>query len=180
MKLSRKIKNKMKRTKKQKIGKMRRGKNEKLSYLNAKYITKKKIGSSIINEVLSKADEKQGACIVFFGIVRADEINGKKVKEIFYDCYVEMAEKEIRKIEDEAKEKFGIKEAVIKHRIGKVKVNDVSLFVGVVSPHRKEGFSAIQYIIDEIKERVPIWKKEILEGGKEWRWKEEDDDRHNR
>ncbi len=138
-----------------------------------KYITTKKISNKTILEFAKKADETSGAYIIFSGKVRADEVNGNKVKEIFYDCYIDMAESECKKIENEVKEKFNIKDVLIKHRIGKVKVGETALLVGVISSHRKEGFQAIQYIIDNVKMRVSIWKKEIFKDGKH-RWKEND------
>lgn len=115
-----------------------------------------------------------GAFITFEGRVRADRVGDKYVERIIYECYVPMAEREIEKIKQEAYEKFGIDFVIVKHRIGEVYVGDVALFVAVLSKHRKEGFQAIQYIIDEVKKRVPIWKKEILSDGSS-RWRENHD-----
>ncbi len=81
-----------------------------------------------------------------------------------------MAEKEIDKIIKKAKRKFKVREIIVKHRTGRVKLGEIAFFVAVLSAHRKEGFSAIQFIIDEIKKKVPIWKKEILSNEK-YRWK---------
>jgi molybdopterin synthase catalytic subunit len=98
--------------------------------------------------------------------VRSDEIKkGVFVSKIFYDAYEPMAEKEIAKIEKEAKEKFPIDSVLIKHRVGYVDVGEISFVVIVSSPHREEGFKAIQFIIDEVKRKAPIWKKEILSNG---------------
>ena len=136
-----------------------------------KFITKWKIGKESVNSVLRRADELSGACLIFIGRVRADKIDGKKVKEIYYDCYDDMAEEECKKIKEEAERKFGVREVLIKHRVGRVKVGEIALFVGVISSHRKEGFSALQYVVENVKKRVPIWKKEIFQGGGE-RWRE--------
>ena len=132
-----------------------------------RYLTSEKIPA-----VLDFDCSDCGSYITFEGRVRADEFEGGKVEKIIYESYVEMAEREIEKIKKEAFEKFKVNEIIIKHRIGEVKVGEVALFVAVVSGHRKEGFSAIQYIVDEIKRKVPIWKKEILSNGKV-RWVEE-------
>jgi molybdopterin synthase catalytic subunit len=80
-----------------------------------------------------------------------------------------MAEKEIEKIRSEALKQFVVKKIYIKHRIGRVHVGEASIIVAVLSAHRKEGIKAVDYIIDEIKKKVPIWKKEIFEDGSQ-RW----------
>ncbi len=138
-----------------------------------KYLTNKKITRKFIYEILNKKDDKSGSFIIFTGKVRKDKIDKNFVKEIIYESYEKMAEKEIDKIIKKAKKKFRVREIIVKHRIGKVKLGEIAFFVAVFSAHRKEGFSAIQFIIDEIKKKVPIWKKEILSNEK-YRWKEEE------
>ena len=139
---------------------------------NSKNIIFEKIDDTFILNVLRNSYSDCGSYIIFEGKVRADEVDGEKVEKIIYESYIEMAEKELERIKSEAIEKFKVKEIIIKHRVGEVKVGEVALFVAVISGHRKEGFSAIQYIINEIKTKVPIWKKEILSNGKT-RWVEE-------
>ncbi|MBI4209063.1 MAG: molybdenum cofactor biosynthesis protein MoaE [Deltaproteobacteria bacterium] len=101
-----------------------------------------------------------GAQASFLGRVR-EENNGEKVLGIEYECYVPMAGEEAHRILQEAKGLWPIHRAHIYHRIGKVLTGETSLFVGVMSPHRGESFQALQYIVEEIKKRLPIWKKEI-------------------
>ena len=103
-----------------------------------------------------------GAEIIFLGIVRNTSKKGEPVKKIIYEAYKSMAEKKLKEISDSAIEKFNISSVIIVHRIGEVKVCEVSLFVSVMSQHRKEGLKAISWIIDRLKKTVPIWKKEIL------------------
>ena len=108
-----------------------------------------------------------GAWIVFTGVTRKDGQFGK-TKALYYEAYEPMAIKEMERIEREAKEKFGILFAEIHHRLGLVEVGDVSMVVIVGAAHRKEGFDAIRWMVDEVKHTVPIFKKEINEEGEFW------------
>ena len=83
-----------------------------------------------------------------------------------------MAEKVINEIIKEAKEKFGIKHAIVHHRTGVVPVTTPSFLVCAWGGHRQEVFSACRYIVDEVKARAPIWKKEVFRTGQE-KWKED-------
>lgn len=107
---------------------------------------------------------EKGARIWFEGIVR-NEAEGRIVRGIFYEAYEKMAKQELEKIKTEAKQRWPLCQIGIIHRVGKLKVGETSLIVVVETPHRKEGFQAIQYLIDALKQRVPIWKKESYETG---------------
>ncbi|CUU04705.1 molybdopterin synthase subunit MoaE [Candidatus Thermokryptus mobilis] len=135
------------------------------------YLTKEKINLDEILRGFDFGSGKNGSVIIFTGIVRGDEVkSGEFVESIFYDAYEQMAEREIEKIKNEARSKFPIDGILIRHRIGNVGVGEISFVVVVSSAHREEGFRAIQFIIDEVKSKVPIWKKEILSNGKTiWR-----------
>ena len=112
--------------------------------------------------------EEIGSIVYFKGIVRKTE-NGKPLKFLHYEAEMELGNQEIGKIIAESKEKFGIHDADVIHRVGDLKPGDVSLFVEVYSSHRDEGFEACKYIVDEIKRRVPIWKQDVYEDGtKSW------------
>ena len=114
-------------------------------------------------------NESVGAIVSFLGTVRNTSIN-LRVSGLEYSSYREMALKMMGDIADEAVEKFGIKDYTIVHRMGRLNLKEDSVAVCVASPHRKEGFRACEFIIDSIKEKVPIWKKDIVEGGEEkWR-----------
>jgi molybdopterin synthase catalytic subunit len=109
---------------------------------------------------LSAVDESaSGAVVTFSGIVR-DHNEGRSVSAIRYECYPEMAQREAQRIVEEAREEFGLHLARIAHRVGELAVGELALFVVVSASHRREGFDAIQAIIDRVKDRVPIWKKE--------------------
>jgi len=90
------------------------------------------------------------------------------VSEIYYEAYSEMAEEKMREIEYEAQAKWGIKKLVAIHRIGNLKVGETSIIIGVSSEHRHEAFEACKYIINNVKTRVPIWKKEITQESQKW------------
>ena len=108
-----------------------------------------------------------GAVNVFIGTVR-NNANGKNVVWLEYEAYETMAVAEIKKIIDEASHRWPLLGWAISHRIGTLKPGEVSVVVAVSSPHRKESFEACQYIIDTLKEKAPIWKKEVFEDGEEW------------
>ena len=108
-----------------------------------------------------------GAVNLFVGTVR-NSANGKNVVWLEYEAYESMAVAEIRKIIDEASHRWPLLGWAVSHRIGTLKPGEVSVAVAVSSPHRKESFEACQFIIDTLKEKVPIWKKEVFEDGEEW------------
>lgn len=102
-----------------------------------------------------------GAVVWFEGVVR-NHNDGHRVSAIDYECYASMAEAELTKIIAEAKQRGPIDAILIAHRYGQLAVGEVSLVVGCTSPHRAEAFMATQYIIDQLKRRVPIWKREMV------------------
>lgn len=108
-----------------------------------------------------------GAVNVFIGTVR-NTANGKNVVWLEYEAYESMAVAEIRKIIDEASHRWPLLGWAVSHRIGTLKPNEISVVVAVSSPHRKESFEACQFIIDTLKAKAPIWKKEVFEDGEEW------------
>ncbi len=108
-----------------------------------------------------------GAVALFYGVVR-DHNRDRKVMHLEYDAYPEMATKVMRQIAAEVKERFGVAEIAIQHRTGRLEIGETSLLVAVSSAHRNEAFEACHALVDRFKEVVPIWKKEVWEGGEEW------------
>jgi molybdopterin synthase catalytic subunit len=108
-----------------------------------------------------------GAVNVFIGTVR-NHANGKNVVWLEYEAYETMAVGEIRKIIDDASHRWPLQGWAVSHRIGTLKPGEVSVVVAVSSPHRRESFEACQFIIDTLKAKAPIWKKEVFEDGEEW------------
>ena len=135
------------------------------------YFTRRKISPEYIKRVSNTNDSDCGSVLTFIGMIRKD-INPKDgethIEKIEYSVYEEMADKEIHRIIESATKKFKVVDVIVKHRIGIVKIGEVAFFVAVFSPHRKEGIHAIDFIIDEVKTKVPIWKKETYSDGKEY------------
>ncbi|HEY3054295.1 MAG TPA: molybdenum cofactor biosynthesis protein MoaE [Thermoanaerobaculia bacterium] len=108
-----------------------------------------------------------GACVVFEGVVR-DHHDGKTVESIFYDAYRPMAEKEIARIVSDIHRQYSDVQITVIHRLGHLRVGDVSIAIICASPHRAESYEASRLLIDQIKQTVPIWKKERGPEGEEW------------
>ena len=111
--------------------------------------------------------ESNGGVVTFMGVTRG-ETNGRKVLGLEYEIYPDMAEKMLQRISDEVFQHWGIADVSITHRFGFLKPGDISMVVSVASPHRKSAFEACQYVVDRIKQDVPIWKKEVFEDGSVW------------
>jgi len=118
----------------------------------------------LIGAVQTAAD---GAVCVFYGVVREDSRN-KKVRFLEYDAYPEMAEKKMREILDEVRQRWPEQRAAIVHRTGTLGIGEASVVIAVGSPHRGESFDACRYVIDRVKQEVPVWKKEVFTDGEEW------------
>ena len=117
-------------------------------------------------------DPSCGAVATFVGTTR-NNFNGKIVKKLSYEGYVPMAEKELRKLCDDTSQKFcGVKRIAAVHILGDCPVGKPSVILAASSPHRRESIRSIEYLIDELKARIPIWKLEVYEGDEESVWKE--------
>ena len=110
------------------------------------------------------ADPGAGACVTFEGWVR-DYNDGRRVLRLEYEAYPEVALKEGTAILEAAIDKFDLVAARCVHRVGALEIGDMAICIGVSAGHRGAAFEACRYIIDEIKVRVPIWKKEYYEDG---------------
>lgn len=118
-----------------------------------------------ISESIAKHQSKTGigGHSIFLGQVRADKVEDKIVTAIEYTAYEEMAEQEVDKIREEAFDRFDLTCAHIYHSLGKIRSGELCFFVFTSSAHRKAAREANQFLVDEIKERVPIFGKEIFE-----------------
>ncbi|UCH57948.1 MAG: molybdenum cofactor biosynthesis protein MoaE [Candidatus Bathyarchaeota archaeon] len=108
-----------------------------------------------------------GAMVTFVGMVR-DESQGRAVERMEIQVYEEMALKQLKEIREEAIEKYGVKDITIIHRYGSLNVSDNIMMIAVGGGHRQETFDACRYVLETIKEKVPIWKKEITPEGDFW------------
>jgi molybdopterin synthase catalytic subunit len=113
------------------------------------------------------SDPAAGAIATFIGTTR-DNNENRKVIALDYEAYREMAEKELARIGAEAAKKWQICKIAIVHRIGPVQITQASVIIAVSSGHREAAFAASRFAIEEIKRIVPIWKKEVFEGGEVW------------
>jgi molybdopterin synthase catalytic subunit len=120
------------------------------------------IEKSVLQEYL--INPKAGACVIFEGLVR-NHNEGKDVFQLEYEAFIRMCEKEAEKIFIEAKEKFQVFNIICIHRVGKLEIGDIAVWLGVNSAHRGDSFKACEYVIDQIKTRLPIWKKEYYKNG---------------
>jgi molybdopterin synthase catalytic subunit len=105
--------------------------------------------------------------VVFVGSVR-DMSEGRKVDFLEYEAYEPMALQKLREVATEAESRWPVLAIAIQHRIGRLEIGDDAVVVVVSCPHRAEAFEACRYVIDTLKEVVPIWKKEHGEGGQVW------------
>ena len=112
-------------------------------------------------------DRGAGAVVTFLGVTR-NENDGRRVTRLEYEAYARMAEREMRQLATDAATRWPIKKVAMAHRIGVVPVGDASVAIAVSAPHRTEAFTACHWLIDRLKEIVPIWKKEHYHGGQLW------------
>ena len=119
---------------------------------------------AVIAEV---ADERAGAVATFLGTTRS-ESRGRTVLHLEYEAYAGMAEQVMGEIAENLKAQYELCKVAITHRIGRVGIGETSVAIAVSAPHRHAALAACQEAIDTLKETVPLWKKEVYEGGEEW------------
>jgi MoaE-MoaD fusion protein len=117
--------------------------------------------------VVEVVDERAGAIATFLGTVRGQS-RGREVIALEYEAYEEMAEDVMAQIATEVNERYDLCKVAISHRVGRVEVGETSVAIAVSAPHRHDALAACKDVIDTLKERVPLWKKELYEDGEEW------------
>jgi len=122
-----------------------------------------------VDEVVSRVNRPAvGGIVCFVGVVRG-ETRGRKVLYLEYEAYPEMAEEVLAQIGNEIKERWPqVEDVAIVHRVGHLEIGEASVVITVAGAHRQGLFEAARYAIERVKEIVPIWKKEVWEGGEEW------------
>lgn len=121
--------------------------------------------AALIAEVSREAN---GAALLFIGTVR-DVNDGRAVSGIEYTAYRAMAERELADIAGEARRQFGTDDIVVEHRLGTLELGETSVAIAVAHPHRSSAYEASRYLIEQLKERVPIWKLEhYADGSRDW------------
>jgi molybdopterin synthase catalytic subunit len=117
--------------------------------------------------IAAVSDPAMGGIVVFEGVVR-DNARGKQVRYLEYEAYEEMAQQQIRQIIADAEQRWGTQRVAVAHRFGRLEIGEASVIIVVASAHRAEAFEVCRYIIDTLKNTVPIWKKEVATNGEEW------------
>jgi molybdopterin synthase catalytic subunit len=117
--------------------------------------------------IAAVATPSAGAINVFLGVVRDNNL-GRNVGHLEYEAYPEMAERVMRDLGRQAVERYGLEKVAILHRTGRLEIGETSLLIAVSSGHRAESFEGGHWLVNEIKKRVPVWKKEVWEDGEEW------------
>ena len=118
----------------------------------------------VVDEVRS---DEAGAIATFMGTTRVRS-RGRTVTHLDYEAYEGMAEGVMEEIASALLERYALTAVAIHHRVGRVSLGDTSVVIAVSAPHRRDALAACKDAIDELKERVPLWKKEVYEGGEEW------------
>ncbi len=124
------------------------------------------IDASVLVAEVGRSDS--GATVLFLGTVRDHSDLAENVTHLEYEVYVGVVETSIREIVDEASGKWPLLSVAVEHRSGVVNLGEASVAVAVATGHRADAFEAARFIIDELKTRAPIWKKEHWPGGSEW------------
>jgi molybdopterin synthase catalytic subunit len=117
--------------------------------------------------VAEVADERAGGIATFTGTVRRQS-RGREVQHLEYEAYAEMAEDVMALLAQDLRDAHELCGIAIHHRVGRVEIGEPSVVIAVSAPHRREALTACREAIDRLKETVPLWKKEVYEGGEEW------------
>jgi molybdopterin converting factor subunit 1 len=128
-------------------------------------IVRTKIHTEQILADLKRGDD--GAAVVFEGVVR-NQTRGRKTLYLDYEAYEEMALREMESLAEQAIKKFQVRDVALVHRLGRLEIGETSVLIVVASAHRTAAFDACRWLIDTLKQKVPIWKKEYFEDGAVW------------
>jgi molybdopterin synthase catalytic subunit len=128
-------------------------------------LTREAIDASRI--VAAAKSGEDGAVVVFDGIVR-NHSRGRRTLHLDYEAYEEMAVRQMRELGGKARERFGVRQVTMVHRLGRLEIGETSVLIVVASAHRSAAFEACRWLIDTVKQTVPIWKKETFSDGAVW------------
>jgi MoaE-MoaD fusion protein len=128
-------------------------------------ITRQRIDAQRILDGLKRGED--GAALLFEGVVR-NQTRGRKTMYLDYEAYEDMALQQMESLAAEALEKYQVRDVAIVHRLGRLQIGETSVLIAAVSAHRAAAFEACRWLIDTLKRKVPIWKKEYFEDGAVW------------
>ena len=118
--------------------------------------------------LLQATSPAAGAIVLFLGTTR-EQTDGRQTVALEYEAYIDMAERKLAELEAAARERWPLVECLIEHRLGRVPAGEASVVIAVSAPHRREAFAAGEWLIDTLKQQVPIWKREQwADGTMEW------------
>ena len=121
-----------------------------------------------IEDIMSKMkDEDVGVLVLFLGTVRGCS-KGRTVEKLYFETYKDVALERMNELKNTAMQSFDIKDVTMIHRIGTLGISDNIVLIAVSAEHRKDAFAACEFLIDELKKAVPIWKKEFTTDGEYW------------
>jgi molybdopterin synthase catalytic subunit len=128
-------------------------------------VTPDAVSGEIVRRIV--AADRAGAIVTFVGVVR-DHHRGRPVRHLEYEAYAPMAEATFEEIADEARSRWQVESVAVHHRVGRLDVGEASVAIAVSAPHRSDAFEACRYVLDGLKERAPIWKRESGPDGSWW------------
>jgi molybdopterin synthase catalytic subunit len=129
------------------------------------YIGRYRLDAEVLQQLYACSED--GGIVAFTGTVR-NQTGDRPVQCLDFEAYEPMALHTLEQLRQQAIQKFGVRDVVIHHRLGRVLPGQAAVVVVVFSPHRKEAFEACQYVMDRLKNEVPIWKKEVFADGEVW------------
>jgi molybdopterin synthase catalytic subunit len=121
-----------------------------------------------LDRVVDEVRDKQAGAIATFAGTTRIQSRGRAVTHLDYEAYEGMAEQVMDEIATGLQQRYELCGVAIHHRVGRVGIGETSVVIAVAAPHRQDALAACKDAIDELKERVPLWKKEVYEGGEEW------------
>ena len=125
-------------------------------------VTEQPLSVQEVNDLVKRPTD--GAVVTFDGIVR-NNFEGRAVRFLEYEAYVDMAQKKMAEIGAEVQQKFPVGDIAMVHRLGRLEIGESSIVIAVAAPHRHAAFEACAYAMDRVKEEVPVWKKECFADG---------------
>jgi molybdopterin synthase catalytic subunit len=121
----------------------------------------------LVSAVAAQSDGVDGAIVTFYGLVR-NHNQGRRVNYLEYEAYEPLALKAFARIDEEVRERWPGMRIALHHRTGRLEIGEASVAIVTASPHRADAFAACRYVIERVKQIVPVWKREYFDGGDVW------------